>query len=642
MRLQTIEQISLQVAFHEAFLPPPRLTVSEWADEFRELSAEGSPEPGRWRTDRARYQRGMMDALSEPGIETVVLMCSSQIGKTEILLNILARFIHLDPCPILFVAYSLEMAEAMSKERFAPMARDTRVLREKIDSRSRNGNNTILHKYFTGGHLTFAGSNSPASLASRPIRLLLMDEVDRYEASAGKEGDPVSLAKRRTNNFWNRLIVLVSTPGNKGESRIEKAWQESDQRHYLVPCPVCGFKQKLEWDRIVYPGKGTDDAQPKQVAYQCLNCEVLIGQEHRAAMLAKGEWQATASSNGIAGFHINELYSPWRDWVDIAMDFETARKDPHQLKVWVNTSQGLPFELQGDKLDWEILYDRALASSYCIEDETLPEGILHLTAGVDVQGDRLEVAIFGWRGRRMWLIEYHKIEGDPLEDGEGLSQGEISVWEQLDRLLERTYTDFWGNQLNILTACVDSGAYTQDVYMQIRIRKGRRNPVYYAIKGDEGMHRDLVKRSGWKDINWHGQKIKRGVDLYIVGVDRAKETLFARSKKPGMLLLPKDVGQDWCQGFCSEVLMTEHRKGKPVQKWKPVPGVRNEPLDTAVYAMAAAELAGVFRVDIEKELEKRQDKVQAEAEAEEMIEQQVATAATVSSWWDEAPSDWNW
>lgn len=206
--------------------PPPRLTVSEWADTFRKLSPEASAEPGSWKTSRAEYQRGIMDAISDPAIETVVLMMGAQMGKSECLNNVVGYHIAQDPSPILVVQPTLDMAQTWSKDRLAPMLRDTPALQGLVkDPRSRDSGNTTLHKSFPGGHVTGCGANSPASLASRPIRIVLCDEVDRFPVSAGSEGDPVTLARKRSATFWNRKIILVSTPTNKGASRIEQAYE---------------------------------------------------------------------------------------------------------------------------------------------------------------------------------------------------------------------------------------------------------------------------------------------------------------------------------------------------------------------------------------------------------------------------------
>ncbi len=249
--------------------------------------------------------------MGDATIETVVVMSSAQIGKTEIINNVVGYHIHLDPSPILLLQPTLEMAEAWSKDRFAPMLRDTEALRGLVkDPRARDSGNTLLHKRFPGGHITMAGANSPSSLASRPIRLVLCDEVDRYPASAGTEGDPVSLAKKRSTTFWNRKLLLTSTPTIKGASRIEAAFEQSDQRRFHVPCLHCGEYQALTWHQV----KWESDSERHRVEtahYECGQCGAALYDSDKPEMLSAGIWIATAPFTGTAGFHISELYSPW-------------------------------------------------------------------------------------------------------------------------------------------------------------------------------------------------------------------------------------------------------------------------------------------------------------------------------------------
>ena len=240
--------------------PPTREPPSEWADAHRVLSSEASAAPGAWVT--LPYQREPLDCIA-PGspYEQVVLVWASQLGKSELWLSMLSYIIAVEPGTLLIVLPTLSMAEAFSKDRIAPMIRDTPVLRGKVsDPKSKDGSETVLHRSVTGGHLTLAGSNSAAGLASRPIRYLLLDEIDRFEESAGTEGDAVSLALARTRTFWNRRIVMTSSPTVRGASRIEQAWAMSDQREFEVPCPACekatGNTQSfhvLTWDRIEWP-----------------------------------------------------------------------------------------------------------------------------------------------------------------------------------------------------------------------------------------------------------------------------------------------------------------------------------------------------------------------------------------------------
>jgi len=294
-----------------------------------------------------------MDAVCDREVESIVIRASAQVGKTEILNNIAGYYIHQDPAPILLLQPTLEIAEAWSKDRFAPMIRDTAALSELIkDPRSRDSGNTLLHKKFPGGHITMAGANSPASLASRPIRIVLMDEVDRYPLSAGAEGDPRSLAKKRSTTFWNRKDIQASTPTVKGISPIDAAYENSDQRLYYVPCTHCGEYQYLKWAQVKW------DKEPEEAYYVCECCGVVLTDSDKPAMLAAGEWRAEMPFKGVAGFHLSELYSPWVTFGQIAKNFTIAKLLPETLKTWVNTSLGESWEEAGEGLDEDSLMGR--------------------------------------------------------------------------------------------------------------------------------------------------------------------------------------------------------------------------------------------------------------------------------------------
>ncbi|MEY2831662.1 MAG: hypothetical protein RLZZ574_920 [Cyanobacteriota bacterium] len=592
------------------FIPPPKLLPSDWAQSRRYLSAESSAEPGKWRNDRTPYLVGIMDATCERGVHQIAVMCSAQVGKTESESNIVGRQIDIDPCPILFLQPTLEMAEAYSKDRFDPMCRDTPVLNAKVlAKKSRDKNNTIMHKKFPGGQLTFAGANSPASLASRPVRFVLCDEIDRYPISAKDEGDPVMLARKRTTTFWNWLLMCVSTPTVKGISRIEKMWGQSDKRRYFVRCPHCEHSQHFVWEQIQYAGKGTDCADPHSgVYYICGGCNAPIEEKYKNAMVKAGVWQATAKSkDGTVGFHLNELYSLWRRWLDVALDYESARTDESQYRVWYNTSLGLPYESNhGEKLEAQRLRDRGKQSNYA--QGIVPDGGLILTAGVDVQADRLEVVVVAWgRGEESYVIGYEKIIGDPLS---------TEVWEQLAEITSREYplarSEVRGQRsgvsdltsdlkpltsLRVRGTCIDSGYLTQEVYHNVR---KYRYLHWFAVKGQSG-DKPLISPPSLQEINYKGDRIKRGINLYKVGVDLAKETLYSRSQiqSPGAKYLnfPNNLDSDWYEGFCGEVQVTKHKNGVPYMVWEKLAGVRNEPLDISVYALAAAHLVGISRIN---------------------------------------------
>ena len=553
------------------FNPPPNLTISQWADTYRQLSAEGSAEPGRWRTSRAEYQRGIMDAANDPRIDTVIVMKSAQVGATEIINNIVGYFSKNDPAPILVIQPTLEMAQTWSKDRFAPMVRDTEELAELFNTQSRQRNNTILHKIYPGGHLTIAGANSPASLASRPVRIVLFDEVDRYPPSAGVEGDPVTLATKRSTTFWNRLLILVSTPTIKGISRIEAAFNESDQRYFYVPCPACQHSQRLFWANIVWDKNEIGEHLPETARYQCAKCNAKWTDAQRWQSVRKGKWRATAETRNIAGFHINELYSSWVKLEEIVTNFLNAKAHPDRLKAWVNTTLGEAWEDAGNTVEHGELYARR--ESYPAD---VPADGLVLVAGVDVQDDRIEgeVKAFG-KGGENWGIEYFIIYGNPAE---------AKLWNDLDLQLQKTYLHESGIKLKISSACIDSGGhFTQEVYKFVRPRENRR---IFAIKGASTPGAPLLNR---------GNRNNKGkVRLFTIGTDAAKVSIYARLQMDepgaGYMHFPTTYDEQYFKQLTAEKQTTKYRNGFPYRVWIKSQGARNEALDVNVYALAALEI----------------------------------------------------
>jgi phage terminase large subunit GpA-like protein len=552
--------------------PPPDLTVSQWADAKRRLSPEASAEPGRWDTRRAEYQRGIMDAISDPAVHTVVVMSSAQVGKTEIILNGLGFYIDQDPAPILVLQPTLEMGQAFSKDRLAPMLRDTPALQGRVgEVRSRDSGSTMLHKQFPGGHVTIAGANSPASLASRPIRVLLADEVDRYPASAGTEGDPVALARKRTTTFWNRKVVLVSTPTVKGSSRIEAAFAESDQRRFLVPCQDCGHEAPLSWSQVTWP-----EGRPGEATYTCPGCGVVWDDGARWRAMRLGRWEAGAVFNGVAGFHLSELYSPWKRLGETAMEFWEAQRYPERLQVWVNTALGETWEDRDGGLDEAELMERAEA--FGLGD--VPEEALILTAGVDVQHDRLEVTVCGWtEGDTMLALGHEVIYGD-------VAGGDDS-WQELDEFLRRQFPHRLGGRIGIEAVALDtSDGATNKLGMEFCRARARRRVM--AIKGEDGFRRRIIERpTRSRDKPW------------IVGSDTAKRQLFARLRREpdgegrgGLVRFSRDLPPVWFEQLVGERLVTARSRGHVTLRFEQIPGRRNEALDCTVYAMAARAALG--------------------------------------------------
>lgn len=551
--------------------PPPKLTVSQWADAHRKLSSESSAEPGQWRTDRAPYQREIMDAVSDPQIETIVIMSSAQVGKSEILNNVIGYHIDYDPAPIMMVQPTEALAEAYSKDRIAPMIRDTPALQGKVkDVKSRDSGNTLLHKKFPGGHLTLSGANAPSSLASRPIRVVLCDEVDRYPASAGTEGDPVKLVSKRTTTFWNRKIILVSTPTIKGVSRIEAAYEDSTMEQWCLPCPSCGEHQPLTWEQIRFD---REEESVTSVKHACRECGALHG-EHEWKSGA-GRWIARKKHNKTRGFHLNELASPWKSWTTVVEDFlEAKRNGTEQLKTWVNTSLGESWEEQGEQLEEEQLLKRR--EHY---DTEVPAKVSVLTAAVDVQGDRLEVEVVGWGPEKeSWGIEYRRFYGDP---------GAPDIWNELDKYLDRDFAHESGGKIRISCTCIDSGGhFTTEVYRFCKAREHRR---IFAIKGQGG------------DIAFIGRMSRTPRErcaLFVIGVDNGKEKVMSWLKRefegPGYCHFPREAergyDEEYFKGLTSEKRVIRYHKGRPRIEWVKKGGARNEPLDLRNYAYAALEI----------------------------------------------------
>lgn len=557
------------------WLPPPDLTVSQWADEFRRIPPEASAEPGVWRTSRAEYQREIMDAISNPLVERVIVMTAAQVGKTEILLNVIGYFIDQEPSPILVLQPTLDMGQSFSKDRLDPMIRDTPALQGKIkEARSRDSGNTIMHKKFLGGHVTISATNSPVSLASRPIRVLLCDEVDHYPPSAGKEGDPLTLAMKRTQNFWNRRIVWVSTPTLLQTSRIYKGFSVSSQEEWCVPCPTCGEYQPFSWEQITFK----DIPAP---VMKCAKCGAVHGEVEWKSGQERGKWIAkNPDETKIRGFHMNAFASGWASWQDLVKQYQEAFKNGEEsLMGWWNTVLGLPYENTTGAIEIEALESHR--EEYPAE---LPDGVLVLTCGVDTQDDRLECEVVGWGiGHESWGIEYRVFYGDP-----GLKE----VWLALDDFLSKTWSYSNGDKLGLGCVCIDSaGHFTDEVYRFCKPR-ARRNIFAIVGRGREGM----------PSVSKPSRNNRRHVVLFTLGVTTIKGTLFSRLKVEnrgaGYCHFPLDVkhnhrGYDavYFKGLLSERMVVKRVKGRDTITWEPrTPGIRNEPLDTRVYATGALEL----------------------------------------------------
>lgn len=576
---------------------PVHLTVSQWADENRFLSSRASAEPGRWRTSRTPYLREPMDSLSpQDPCESVVLLFGSQLGKSETGFNWIGSIIDIAPGPMLMVQPTDSMSKKVVRQRLDPAIAESPSLSSKVsEPKAREGGNSMESKEFPGGILLLTGANSPANLASMPIRYLFLDEVDRYPGDVGGEGDPINLARARTRTFGNSKELITSTPTEAGSSRIDSEFQETDQRHFYIPCPECGHRQTLKfgnliWDKVEIKGKTVD--KPETVHYCCEDCGVLIPEHKKTWMLEAGEWVAHKPEvKRRKGYFLNSLYSPlgWYSWEKIVRDFLEAKNKPALLKTFVNTVLAETWHEKGDVPDWEAIYRRRKDYTF----GTCPKGVLFLTAGVDVQRDRIEVEIVGWgRDFKSWSVDYLVLAGNTAGQ---------EIWDDLWSLLKDTWpVEGTKVRLPLSRMAVDSSDQTQLVYTQVRKIA---NDKVMAIKGEDNQI-VLVSQPKYMDIDYNGRTIYRGVALWKVGVSVIKTELYGFFR----LLPPLEEGEPTPTGFCefpqyekeyflqltSEQRVRRTINGQTKSRWEKK-YERNEALDCRVYARAAAFVFGLDR-----------------------------------------------
>ena len=571
--------IELEKRAFAAFKPPKKLTLSEWADEYAYLSAESSAEGGRWHT--LPYQKGIMDAITDPNIEQVTVMKSARVGYSKILNHIIAYHIHQDPCGIMVVQPTIEDASGYSKEEIAPMIRDTKVLTNLVsDAKTRDSNNTILQKQFPGGVLSLVGANSARGFRRVSRRIVLFDETDGYPASAGTEGDQIKLGIARTQYFWNRKIVAGSTPTIKDFSRIERLFNQSDQRRYYVPCPDCGHMQYLRWPNMRWEGVDTDN-----VSYACEECGVLIPHNKKRWMVERGEWRPTQPGNGRhVGFHIWAAYSysPNAEWSNLAEEFELSKHDPEQLKTWINTTLGETWEDEyASKVGADALMERAAEAKY--EITVPPPEALVLCMGCDVQDDRLSMSVFGFgRNEEMFLVDRKVIYGSPAR---------ADLWKQMDEVLMGKYINQDGFEMKIESAAIDTGGhYTQETYQYVRERS---QLGLIGIKGIGQKGKPPLGKPTTQDITFSGKALRRGVKLFPVGVDVIKTMLHNKLKNAekgeGYIHFYPTITHDYFEELTAERQVLRYKHGYQERVWMKKSNARNEALDEMVYSWAAFE-----------------------------------------------------
>ena len=571
-----------------ALKPPENLTVSQWADKYRQLSPESSAEPGPWRTSRTPYLKEPMDAFSDPAVRHIVMVSASQVGKSELENNIIGYIIDQDPGSILFIQPTNTDAKEYSKLRIAPMFRDTPVLRKRVKSpKSRDSGNTIMQKSYPGGIITLTGSTEAHALASKPIRYVIGDERDRWATNAGNEGDPWQLAMARQITFYNAKSVEVSTPTIKGASAIEDAFYKGTQERWCVACPACGEYHNIvfadiryEYDTITVNNKKT--YRVKEVYYICPECGAISHEREMKRQPAK--WIAenpSAYENGTRSFWLNTFVSPWLSWEKIVLKYLDAVGSTTQLQVVYNTLFGELWEDRGGLEDEDTYMARR--DLYTAE---LPDGVLVLTCGVDTQDDRLEYEVVGYGLHgETWGIRRGQIMGRPDDP---------ATWLMLDDIIDHVYRFENGKGLKISMTLVDEGGhFTQDVRLQCRQRIGKK---VFCCKGFFG-ERPYTAPPKQMKIMIRG-KFLGTCWQYQIGVDAGKQNIMdnMRVQSPGPRYCHFPVNEDRGYGHAFFVgLLSEHlvyvSGAKHPWQWKTIPGhERNEPLDCRNYANACFKI----------------------------------------------------
>jgi terminase, large subunit len=563
--------------------PPPKLTLSQWADEYAYLSAETSAQTGKFKA--YAYQIGMMDAVTDPSVSRVTIMKSARVGYTKILDHVAGYYIHQDPSPILVVQPRVEDAEDYSATEIAPMLRDTPVLAEITgDLKAKDAKQKLLKRVFrNGASMSFVGANSPNGFRRITARIIEMDEVDGWPTmGAGDDGDQVRLAERRGQTFWNRKIIMGSTPLVKGESRIEKSYLLSDQRKFYVPCPHCDEFQVLEWGAkgLPYGMKWDHDEDgkplPDTAYYMCRANGCVIHDVDKSEMLNRGEWRATAPFQGHAGFHIWTGYSldPNASWPMLVAEWLEVYHDPLQRKTFWNLVVGEPYEERGERaLDEDRLMERG--EVWAAE---VPDGAAVVTMGFDVQPDRVECETVAWgRNEESWSIDYTVFPGDP---------NEVDFWDKIDAHLKREWRRADGRPFVAMAACIDTGgSNTQAVYNFTKARLARR------VWGIKGRSETSPLRAPIWPTTTPSSRNRSAYKPVMIGTNAAKDSIRARlhQERPGSgyMHFPADRDRGYYSQLTAERLVDKKGRGRQWKIWECPKGRANEALDCRVYAFAA-------------------------------------------------------
>lgn len=588
--------------------PPERLPMSQWAEKHFFLSPEYSARTGQ--LILYGWQREPFDCVSDPTVETIVLQCGIQMLKTLLLQVSVAYFISQAPGPILFSAYKDGDVRKFSKERIAPMLRDCPTLAGKVAEGQRDKDNTIDYKRFPGGSLTMVGSLSPANFSGRTIRYFLADEIDKYPGDVGGQGDSIWLGRGRTTNYGTqKKIILACSPTTKGESRIAAAYQESDQRKPWVPCPKCGEFQVLQWSNVADAegrdwSKITVEERIAGARYQCGNraCGYRWNDQERWAACERAKWRADRPFNGVAGFWISHLYSPWKKLGDIVRQHAEAKGRPEQLKVWTNDVLAELWENRGEAPSDEMIWRRR----ELYEIGIVPMRGLFLTAFVDVQDESLHVEVKAWgRGKENWSVAYIVIECE-TKDGHKIKTSSPEPWAELEKILAQDWPHESGTTMPIMAMGIDSGFRPEQVY---KFAARHPQPAHNDATGSRIFAvRTVVPTKGTPDhlkliasvTRTDAARKRRGLRIWHIGTHRAKQEFYDALRMP-LSDNPEQDGypagychypypeREFYRQICSESRVI--RNGKV--EWNRDAAVRNEPLDTHVGNRAMSALCGI-------------------------------------------------
>jgi phage terminase large subunit GpA-like protein len=568
-------------ALAKVWAPHRPLGAAKWADKYRRLSGKSAAEAGKWHNSRIPYLKGIMDALDETHpAPLVVFKKSSQVGGSECGLNWIGRTIHQNPASFLALFPTEKDARKWVRTRLDSMLSETPELRKIIPpGRRSDSGNTLQEKHYPGGVLFTGSANIASDVASVSVQNLLLDEVDRMPLMLEGEGDPVEIAKARNTTFPRNKVFEISSPTTEESSRIHADWLISTMDRFYVPCPECGHMQYLRFEQLKWP-----DGEPSKARYHCEDCAESFAEHHKTDMLAAGEWRAEHPDREtlIKGFHISGLYSPiglGRAWTNHAATYDRARGSPTRMQVFYNTRLGEVVKSERIKVEWEGVKERA--EPYKLR--TIPRGVLVLTAGVDVQKDRVEAQIIGHgRYEHTTVIDHTVIYGDPTRS-DATADGEPSVWSKLDEYLAAEMLNSCGVAMRSVCTLVDSGNWQHEVTNYTRTRRTR---GIFASKGSSVETKQPIGRPTLVDVNYRGATYKRGAEQYQVGVSELKRVVYKRLEAD-MVSLPADrliafsadLPPEYFRQLVSEVY-------DPKEGWVQLYD-RNETLDTLILALAA-------------------------------------------------------